>query len=83
MQEKPLTTNKPLSKKDLIENLQKSDIPDDAECTLQFDEENGFYLYFYWSEDAGAFGHTAVTFDIEKDGLLHDIDLWRCTKKNV
>ena len=82
MQEKPLTTNKPLSKKDLIEYLQNSDIPDDAECTLSFDEENGFYLHFYWSEDAGAFGQTAVTFDIEKDDLLHDIDLWRCNKNS-
>ena len=65
MQEKPLTTNKPLSKKDLIEYLQKSVIPDDAECTLEFDED-GFCLHFYWSEDTCACGKTAVIFDIEK-----------------
>lgn len=80
IQEMPLTTNRPLSKKDLIDYLQRSDIPDDAECTLEFDDD-GFYLHFYWSEDAGAFGQTAVTFDIEKDDLLRDIDFWRYNKK--
>ena len=68
---KPISTNAPLSKDQLIEYLQKADIPGDAECTLQFDDGK-FYLYFYWSEDAGAFGHTAVNFDIESKELVED-----------
>lgn len=69
--EKPLSTNASLSKDQLIEYLQKADIPGDAECTLQFDDGK-FYLYFYWSEGAGAFGHTAVNFDIESKELVSD-----------
>lgn len=71
---KPLTTKKPLSKKDLIEYLQKADIPDeDAECTLLFDDKEGvFKLYFYWSESAGAFGQSVISFDIEREFLMHD-----------
>ena len=69
--EKPLSTNGPLSKDQLIEYLQQADIPGDAECTLQFDEGK-FYLHFYWSEDAGAFGHTAVNFDIESKELIDE-----------
>ena len=77
--EKPLSTNKPLSKKDLIEYLQKADIPDDAELTLQFDD-GVFYLYFYWSESAGAFGHSAVNFDIEAPDLVKDFEIWQNKK---
>lgn len=68
---KPLSTNGPLSKDQLIEYLQKADIPGDAECTLQFDDGK-FYLYFYWSEKSGACGHTAVNFDIESKELVED-----------
>ena len=68
---KPISTNAPLSKDQLIEYLQKADIPGDAECTLQFDDGK-FYLYFYWSEKSGACGHTAVNFDIESKELVED-----------
>ena len=68
---KPLSTNGPLSKDQLIEYLQKANIPGDAECTLQFDEGK-FYLYFYWSYGPGAYGHTAVNFDIESKELVED-----------
>lgn len=68
----PLSTNVPLSKDQLIEYLHEADIPGDAECTLQFDEGK-FYLYFYWSEGPGAFGHTAVSFDVESRELVEDV----------
>lgn len=69
--DKPLSTNGPLSKDQLIEYLQNADIPGDAECTLLFD--NGkFYLYFYWGEDTGACGRAAVNFDIESKELVED-----------
>ncbi len=71
----PLSTKVELSKKQLIEYLQKADIPDDAELTLQFDDGE-FYLYFYWSEGAGAFGHRAVNFDIENRELILEVDKW-------
>ena len=69
----PLTTNEPLSKKDLVDCLQKADIPDDAECTLLFDDGKGvFELHFYWSEGAGAFGQQVVSFDVERKFLMID-----------
>ena len=69
--EKPLSTSGGLSKKQLIEYLQKADIDDDAQLTLKFDRDSGkYYLFFYWSEGPGAFGHRAVDFDIESKEMI-------------
>ena len=77
--EKPLSTRKSLSKQELIEYLQKADIPDDADFTLSFDD-GVFYLFFYWSESAGAFGHRAVNFDLETPDLVRDFEAWKNNK---
>ena len=59
-----LTTDKRISKKDLIEHLEKADIPDNASLTLKRNGDD-FSLFFYWSEGSGAFGETVVKFDAE------------------
>lgn len=62
--DKFLTTNNRISKKDLIEHLEKADIPDDASLTLKRNGDD-FSLFFYWSEGPGAFGETVVKFEAE------------------
>ncbi len=67
-----LTTNKLVSKKDLMEYLEKAGIPDDASLTLRFDGKV-FSLLFYWSEGPGAFGETVVKFDAETPIVIKKI----------
>lgn len=70
---KSLSTNFPISKNDFLKHLETEDIPDDARLTLKIDHKSGTpYLFFYWSEGPGAFGHTAVDFDIERNDILED-----------
>ena len=78
--EKPLSTRKSLSKQEFIEYLQKADIPNDADFTLSFDD-GVFYLFFYWSESAGAFGHRVVDFDLETPYLVRDFEAWKNHKQ--
>ena len=59
-----LTTNKRVSKKDLMNYLLNADIPDDASLTLKRNGDD-FSLFFYWSEGPGAFGQTVVKFEAE------------------
>lgn len=59
-----LTTDKRISKRQLMDYLQKADIPDDASLTLKRTDDD-FSLFFYWSEGPGAFGETVVKFDAE------------------
>ncbi len=59
-----LTTDKRISKRELMDYLQKADIPDNASLTLKMNGDD-FSLFFYWSEGPGAFGETVVKFDAE------------------
>ena len=59
-----LTTNNRVSKKVLMEYLEKADIPDDAILTLRRRDDD-FSLFFYWGEGPGAFGETVVKFEAE------------------
>jgi len=77
--EKPLSTNLSFSKLQLIQYLQNADIPDDAECRLQFDDGK-FYLCLYWSEKGGVYGHRIVDFDLESKKLVDDV--WNYMDQN-
>lgn len=58
-----ITGDKCVTKKDLIERLIKSDIPDDAELRLRYDDEKlKFVLSLGWSYSVGAFEDDIVEF---------------------
>ena len=67
-----LKTDKCVTKKDLIEWLSRSDIPDDAELRLRYDDEAlKFIVSFGWSYLAGAFDDDIVEFSkVESDWIL-------------
>ena len=61
------------TKKQMLEWLQKTDTPDDAELTLGYDE-GCFKLWWRWSYLAGAFGDDFVTFTkTESDVTLSEV----------
>lgn len=63
MEQKALSTDECATKKDLIEWLSKSDIPDDAELRLRYDDEKlKFVLSLGWSHSVGAFEDDVVEF---------------------
>lgn len=67
-----ITGDKCVTKKDLIEWLIKSDIPDDAELRLRYDDEKlKFVVSFGWSYLSGAFQDDVVEFSkAESDWIL-------------
>lgn len=67
-----LKTDNCVTKKDLIEWLSKSDIPDDAELRLRYDDEElKFVVSFGWSYLAGAFQDDVVEFSkVESEWIL-------------
>lgn len=67
-----LKTDKCVTKKDLMEWLSKSDIPDDAELRLRYDDEElKFVISFGWSYLAGAFQDDVVEFSkVESEWIL-------------
>ena len=59
-----LSTVHRISKHELMDYLQKSDIPDNASLTLRRNRDD-FSLFFYWNDGPASFGETVVRFDAE------------------
>ena len=63
MEQTALSTDECVTKKDLMEWLKNSDIPDDAELRLRYDDEKlKFVVALGWSYSAGAFQDDVVEF---------------------
>lgn len=75
MQE-PLKTDNGVTKQEMMEWLKNSDIPDNAELWLMYDEEKKkFFLEFAWSFLAGSFGDAFVDFSYPHSNMvLKEID---------
>lgn len=65
-----LSTINGISKRELIDYLENSDIPDDANLMLKKNMDGIYILFFRWGDAPKLFGHTVVKFDIESKEVV-------------